>query len=61
MSFPQPKRPSSAELIRQHSKARVLDPSQKSSVVSISPMGLPTMSRAMTDNDAVEALVRKYR
>ena len=54
--------PSCEELIRQHSKARVLTPSRRVSITGFSPItGLPSFSRQMTDADALEAQVRKYR
>lgn len=53
---------SSAQLTREHSKARVLVASGKTFITGHDTLtGLPTFSRAMTDADAVEALARKYR
>lgn len=53
---------SSAELIRKYSKARVINASSKRFVTRTDALtGLPLeFSRAMTDSDAVESLVKKY-
>ena len=53
---------SSTQLIREYSKARVINASDKPFVVGVDNLtGLPKLSRAMTDDDAVEAFARKYR
>lgn len=50
---------SSAQLIREHSKARVITASNKSFLVP-SDFGIRT-SRQMRDHDVVESMVRKYK
>lgn len=53
--------PSSAELIRKYSKARVLVPSTKKYVVRVNPFNqLPELSVELDDRDVVEQLVRKF-
>ena len=53
---------SSAQLIREHSQARVLYPSNKRFVTKFDTLtGRPIeFSRAMTDGDAVDAMVKKF-
>lgn len=52
---------SSAELIRKHSKAKVVVPSKKQFKVGIDPLtGVPIMSLPLTDADVRESLVKKY-
>ncbi len=53
---------SSAQLIREHSKARVLVASGKRYITGSNPLsGLPEFSRQMTKADVVEQMVAKYR
>ena len=52
---------SSAQLIREHSRARVIVPSRKRFITGYSPLGLPQFSRQMTKADAVEQMVRAYK
>lgn len=53
---------SSAQLIREHSKARVLYPSNKRFVTGHDPLTrAPKFSRQLTDRDVVESLVKKFR
>lgn len=53
---------SSAELIRRHSKAKVLVPSRKRFVTGFNPMTMvSTYSRPLADADVRESLVRQYR
>lgn len=52
---------SSADLIRKHSKARVINASDKPFVIGVDNLtGLPKLSRAMTNDDDVEALAKKF-
>jgi hypothetical protein len=53
---------SSAQLIREHSKARVVTPSRKMFVTGWDQLtGKPNkFSREMTDADAVESMARKF-
>jgi hypothetical protein len=53
MSYPQPKLPSSYELIAKHSTARVL-------VRSLKPFGVPGQSRPMIDDDVKAQMLRQY-
>ena len=54
--------PSSAELIRTHSRARVKHPSQKTFITGMHPItGMPMFSRELTDADVRESMVRQYR
>ena len=54
---------SSAELISRHSKARVLVAIQKRFPMEFNAItGLPSkFSRELTDDDAVDSMIRKYR
>lgn len=53
---------SSAQLIREHSTARVTCPSRKRFITGYNHLNhLPEFSRQMTDADAVAAQVRTYR
>lgn len=58
-----PNNPKSCEqLIREHSKARVLVASRKPMVIGRNELtGLPIFARLMTDADAIEQMVRQYR
>jgi hypothetical protein len=61
MSHPQKKLPTAAALIAEHSTARVLHASAKTSITGFdSLIGMPQMSRRMTDADALAAQVKKY-
>ncbi len=52
---------SSADLIRKYSKARVINASDKPFIIGTDNLtGLPKLSRAMTNEDAVEALAKKF-
>lgn len=54
--------PSSAELIRTHSRARVIYPSRKPLIVGAHPItGMPMLARELTDADVRESMVRQYR
>lgn len=54
--------PSSAALIRKHSHARVVVPSEKTFVTGYDPLtGIPRLSRPMTGADVRESMVRQYR
>lgn len=53
---------SSAQLIREHSKARVTYPSRKRFITGHNPFnGLPEFSRQLTSQDVVESMVRAYQ
>jgi hypothetical protein len=52
---------SSADLIRRHSKARVVHASKKSFQTGINALGNMTYSRSLTDADVRESLVRQHR
>lgn len=53
MSYPQPKLPTSSELIAKYSTARVL-------ACSLKTFGFPVRSRPMTDDDAKAQMLRQY-
>lgn len=53
--------PSSATLIREGSKAKVLEASTKRFLAqSGGEFGMPSFSRRITDSDVVEGLVKQY-
>lgn len=52
---------SSAQLIREHSHARVNRPSRKRFIVRHDLLGKPEFSRQMTKADVVEQMVRAYK
>lgn len=53
---------SSAQLIREHSTARVIAPSHKRFIVRSNPItGKPEFSSQMTKADAVDQMVRTYK
>lgn len=53
---------SAAELIREHSHASVIEVSRKQFSLGIDPItGELRFSRMLTDEDAVESLVRKFK
>ena len=53
---------SSAQLIREHSRARVIVPSHKRFITGHNPLTKqPEFSRQLTGQDVVESMVRAYR
>lgn len=53
--------PSVAELFRKHSKTRVLVASKKRFMVNpATPFSMPTFSRELTDELALESVIKQY-